>query len=110
MRYTKADRARAFEVLQRQLKDGDTLHCIVRRVSRSGMSRAISIMHLCPQERGAIHAFHYNWAAAAALGWPMTLSGDGEAVIVKGCGMDVCYHLVSELGATIGRKLKCERL
>jgi hypothetical protein len=44
------------------------------------------------------YELHPNYAASELLGWRM---GKRDGVIVGGCGMDMGFHLISELSATL---------
>ena len=43
-------------------------------------------------------ATRLTWLASRALGWRL---GKNEGIVVDGCGMDMGFHLVYSLGATI---------
>lgn len=82
------------EKLARMLKPGDTVYTILRHVSRSGMSRRIGVAF------GRNGDFRdWDGVVAAALGerWDRDKGG----VIVGGCGMDMGFHLVYNLGAVL---------
>ena len=85
----------AIQELREILKPGDTVYCILRHVSRSGMMRAISpmivqngeapweITHLvCPATGRKFHQKH-------------------GGVKVHGCGMDMGFELVYALSRTL---------
>lgn len=88
---TKQEKAEAIAQLREWLKPGDTVHTILRHVSRSGMSREIGVVILRPD--GV--TLHPNWSVAKALG---LRQGKRDGVIVGGCEMDMGFHLVSNLG------------
>jgi hypothetical protein len=94
MRYPKSEIKDATETLQSLIKPGMTIRCILRRVSRSGMSRVISIMVIKDNE-----TYPISWAASRVLGWPYDAREQG--VKVGGCGMDMGFHLVYSLGCVI---------
>jgi len=73
-----------------RLRDTRRVYCIVRSVSRSGMSRTIS-MHIVRD--GRILGLSYN--AATFLG--RSYKDREGAVRIDGCGMDMGFALVSEL-------------
>ena len=104
--YTKEDREEARARLLRDLKPGDTLFTILRHCSRSGMRRRISLVkqvtYRSQSEGGTIHRpdiGHYDYSAAAVLG--NSTDGNGEGIIVHGCGMDMGFHLVSSLSRAL---------
>jgi len=80
----------AREALKKIVSPGDTVYCIARRVSRSGMTRHISL-HVA--RGGRIRDI--SALAAKALGW--AFNPDLFAVKVKGCGMDMGFHTVYSL-------------
>jgi hypothetical protein len=111
---SKAQRREEIESATRMLQElfprGSSVCTIVRKVSASGMSRQISVLGMFMQSpedawqltgRGDVVSFsfrHPNWAVATVLGWQLTTAkSDYDAIVVKGCGMDMQYHLVSSL-------------
>jgi hypothetical protein len=74
-----------------KLKAGTTIYCQVKRVSRSGMSRIISV-HVVWKGRILTISSH----VADVLGWGYSDYPSG--VRVSGCGMDMGFHLVYCLG------------
>ena len=99
---SKADRDEAIERLRKYLRPGDTVTCILRSVSRSGMSRRIDFYKLAPNG-DTVDKFYLSGSIGTALGW----SCDNKGLRVAGCGMDMGFHVVHELGyALFGR---CER-
>lgn len=86
----KAEKAEAIERLRALLKPGDTVYTILRHVSRSGMSRSISVVMM-----GENGPNDVSWAVArAGLG---TFDRKNDGVKVSGCGMDMGFHLVYNL-------------
>lgn len=77
----------AKNVLLADLKPGDTVNCILRHVSRSGMSRSISLL------KGDIDITYY---AALAMGDKIDQKNGG--IKIGGCGMDMGFSLVYNLG------------
>jgi hypothetical protein len=118
---SKAQHRDELESATRMLRElfprGSNVCTIVRKVSASGMSRQISVLGLVLQSpedalrftgRGDVVGFgfqHPNRAVAKVLGWQLTPAKSyHDAIIVKGCGMDVQDHLVSSLSyALYGR-------
>jgi hypothetical protein len=88
-----AERNEAIEKLREWLSPGDTVYTIVRHVARSGMSREIGVVLM----KDGVD-LHPNYSVAKALG---ERQGKNDGVIVGGCGMDMGFHLVYNLGATI---------
>lgn len=94
---TKAEKARRDEwrdKLRNMLKPGDTVYTVLRHVSRSGMSRRIDLYTISD---GA--PVFITGMAAAAMG--MRWDNDKGGIIVGGCGMDMGFHLVYNLSATL---------
>ena len=94
MSVSKKEQQLAVERLRKWVKPGDTIYCILRHVSKSGLTRVIDLVKV---EDGEILNIGYN--AALALGWPYDRRREG--VRVAGCGMDMGFHLVYSLGHTI---------
>jgi len=69
------------------LKPGDTVYCVLRHVSRSGMQREISLL-----TKGMRNI---DWYAERVL---EMRRGKHDGLVVGGCGMDMGFHLVSNLG------------
>lgn len=95
---TKTERAEQIARLRKWLSPGDTVFTVLDSVSRSGMQRQIRLVVLkC--EDGKVIDLHPNYAAACVLGWPQDKRRDG--IKVRGCGMDMGFHLVYELAAAM---------
>ena len=90
----QAEREDAIAKLREGLKPGDTVHTILRHVSRSGMSRRIDLVKLTNDEPR-----YLTWLAAKAIGCRST--GNGEGLVVGGCGMDMGFHVVYELSRVL---------
>ncbi len=87
----KAEQADAIERLRALLKPGDTVFTILRHVSSSGMSRSISCV--IPDAEQGFHDI--TWLVGRALDYPRR---DDGGLKVTGCGMDMSWHLVYNLG------------
>jgi hypothetical protein len=68
------------------LKPGDTIYCVLRHVSRSGMQREISLF-----TKEMLSLDHY-----AAILLDMR-RGKRAGLVVGGCGMDMDFHVVYNL-------------
>lgn len=88
------ERKDAQEELRKILKPGQTVYTILRHVSKSGMSRNISVVII---ENGEPREISY--LVARALGDKMDASTGG--IKVSGCGMDMGFHLVDNLRYTL---------
>ena len=90
-RHTKAEQEEARERLLEFVKPGDTVYTILRHVSRSGMSRAISLV--VEREGGGFVTLD-RWASVLLEGYSERHGG----CKASGCGMDMGFHLVYSLG------------
>ena len=69
------------------LKPGDTVYCVLRHVSRSGMQREISFF---------IEGMrNIDWYVERVL---EMRRGKRDGIVVGGCGMDMGSHIVYNLG------------
>lgn len=89
----QADRDEAIARLRSYLSPGDTVYCILRHVSRSGMQRRIDLYSI---KNG--QPFWLSGLAAKALGYRLS---DEQGLVVGGCGMDMGFHLVYSLGRVL---------
>lgn len=89
-------KAEAIKYLQGMLKPGDTVYCILRNVSRSGMSRQIDF--LVAKSDAGCKPHHISHWIARALDYPQA---DGGALKVGGCGMDMGFEVVYNLGRAL---------
>lgn len=80
----------AIRELKKVVKPGDTVYCILRHVSRSGMQRRISFVVF--KKTGP---YYLDYRIAHALG--LALSPDKDGVVVYGCGMDMGFSVVYDL-------------
>lgn len=83
-------REQALETLRKLLKPGDTVYTILRHVSKSGMSRHIDLVVISEGRPRNISFF-------AATAMRDSQAKDGS-IKVNGCGMDMGFHLVYNLG------------
>lgn len=93
----KAEQAEAVTKLREWLKLGDTVYTILRHVSRSGMLREIGIVLLQADGSRTVD-LHPNYLVAKALGERI---GKRDGIVVEGCGMDMGFHLVYNLGRVL---------
>ena len=87
---TKEEKARAVERLRAILKPGDTVYCILRHRSASGMSRVIEFIAIKDNRPRRLSGY-----ISTALDMPYHRDHDG--VKVRGCGMDMDFHVVYNL-------------
>lgn len=123
---TKTEKLEAIAQLRKLLKPGATVYTILRHRSASGMSRVIDLAipgveyrSEYPQKpadkadypgqvdydakpkrvRVGLHIRSIGWLAAKAMG--DKFDRDRYGIKVGGCGMDMGFHLVYNLGATL---------
>ncbi len=85
------NREEAKDRLRELLKPGDTVYTILRHRSRSGMSRRIS----------AVTADHHDLDWLIERAGIFKSSSRGPGLVLGGCGMDMGFHLVYNLGASL---------
>ncbi len=78
----------------RFLKPGDTVYTVLRHVSRSGMSRNISLIRM--DETGP---WDITYAAAQIMGRRMAKNTEG--MVCGGCGMDMGFDAVYSLARSL---------
>ena len=79
-----------------EIDPGDTVYTVLRHVSRSGMSRSISVIVLTEDyPNNGVHPRDVSFSVAKLLGMSYDMKTGG--VKVNGCGMDMGFHLVSNL-------------
>lgn len=89
------------EHLREYIKPGDTVYCILRHVSQSGMSRRISLLTIDDNTPS-----FWDYSISKATG--VRLHKD-QGLVVRGCGMDMGFHLVDNLSWALfgeGNKLR----
>lgn len=94
MKISKQDREEATASLRELCPEGSKVYCIVRHVSRSGMSRCIDCYVIRDNELIWISGY-----ASKAMGMTLTQNG----IRVGGCGMNMCFALVYDLSRTLYR-------
>lgn len=90
------EKTKALDDLRSMLKPGDTVYTILRHVSGSGMTRHISVLVLRNSER-----LYLTYAVAKALGEKLVESHGFTAMKVQGCGMDMGFSVVYDLGRVL---------
>ena len=94
-RVTKKEKREAIERLRDVISPGDTLHLILRSVSRSGMCRRIAIKKIVPQNGHEAGILHLDHNVNLALGQNPGEKDNGDRM--DGCGMDMGFQLVYNL-------------
>lgn len=90
-----AARDEAVAELRKILEPGDTVYGIVRTVSKSGMSRTMTFYAI--KDNRPVYLTGYM---SKALGLTV-VRGWHDAVRVHGCGMDMIFATVYDLGRTL---------
>lgn len=100
---TKTEKAEAIARLREWLTPGDTVYTILEHVSSSGMSRAIRFVIVRVGDDGKPYFLHPNYAIGTAMGLRHhTRRGQqSDALYVSGCGMDMGFHVVSNLSRVL---------
>lgn len=93
MRISKTDREESLAILREHFKPGQTVYTVLRHVSASGMSRDISVLTVEGNETR-----QWDYHVSRVLGYSR---GKREGLRVGGCGMDVGFAIVYELGAAL---------
>jgi hypothetical protein len=93
----KAEQEESRDHLRAMLKPGLEILCVLRHCSKSGMQRVIDLKVIVDGEIRGI-----GWSAAIAMG--DRFDRNREGIVVGGCGMDMGFHLVYNLGATLWPK------
>ena len=95
-KFTNQEKTESLQYLQSLVKEGDTVHFIIRQVSPSGMYRHIDFYKFTPNEKGGIEKYWLSYHMARALGYPF--KSKTEAIGVSGCGMDMGFSVICNLG------------
>ena len=88
MATSKSQRTEAHARLHEILKPGDTVYTVLRHVSRSGMMREISVIGPNNED--------ITWHVMHVGGYRRSDKTGG--LRVSGCGMDMGFHVVYNLG------------
>lgn len=88
-------RTEAFNRLRSLLRPGDTIHGVIRHVSASGMSRRIDFYLLTNQDK-----IYLTTDIGRVLDYKVS---DKGGLVVGGCGMDMIFHVVHNLGYALYR-------
>lgn len=91
-------RVEAIKELRKLLRPGDTVYCVLRHVSRSGMSRGIDFYIVKKGEMVWISS-----RVGHAIDNPQSLNDwrAQKGIRVTGCGMDMGFHTVYNLGRVL---------
>ena len=94
-RYTKEETLAALDYLRAELTPGRTVYTKITHVSRSGMSRSIE----CYLAQGRDNLTDITWQVARATN--SRLDNTHGGIVMVGCGMDMGFALVYNLGHTL---------
>lgn len=94
-RYTQAEVNEATEELRELLAPGDTVYCVLRHVSASGMTRWIDLYVIRDNQPRWI-----SYRASRVIGYPVN-TRNHEGLEVGGCGMDMGFHVVYSLASRL---------
>jgi hypothetical protein len=101
MAVPKTENEQYLAQLLKWLKPGDTVYTVLTHVSRSGMSRHIRVILLKPDRaspNGGVRIIEPNYAVAGVLGYKLA---NRDGMVVGGCGMDMGFHVVYQLGKAL---------
>lgn len=93
--------AAALKELRDLLPAGSTVYTILRDVSRSGLSRKISLVIFRTTEQGEVYPLNLTNLVARALDM-RTKTGFNDSIIVGGVGTDAGFHLVYSIAQALG--------
>ncbi len=99
----EAEQTEAIAELRKILKPGSDVYTNVEHVSSSGMTRHISL-HVPYRDKGSagrtkLRIRNITWLAARAMG--ERVNRDNGGIVVGGCGMDMCFGTVYNLGRVL---------
>lgn len=86
------DRQEAIARLREWIRPGDTIYCVLAHIARSGMSREIKLYHRS-HETGDL-----QWISSLAARAIRSRMGKHDGIVMGGCGMDMGFAAVYELG------------
>ncbi len=99
VKYTKEEKEQQIKDLKKLLnKANRKVFCIVKNVSSSGMNRDIDFYAFI-YEKGEIQKHWLSYRIAGLLDYPF--NDNRECVKVNGCGMDMCFSVVYNLGSLL---------
>jgi len=101
MKYTKTEIQESLDLLKSWIKKGDLLHTKLNHVSKSGMTRHISIRHLKATNNAEypVNVSNYDYHVARVL--DLSEAPNYQGVKIGGCGMDMGFHLVYSLSRAL---------
>lgn len=100
MKKQQSERAEAIARLKETLKPGDTVYTQLKHCSRSGMQRVIQLVVI---EDNVPRYIGYTAAIAMADRYDR----NREGIVIGGCGMNMGFALVYNLGRTLFTPWEC---
>jgi hypothetical protein len=87
--------------LRDMLPPKSRVYVVLRHVSQSGMQRKLSLHHVWKAGQLGVEGTisDITYLASVVLGWK--LDGKTGHLVVNGCGMDMGFHTVYSLGASL---------
>jgi len=107
----QSDKEVALINLKSWINEGDKIYYIIKNVSSSGMYRHIDFYKFKTDDKGEIYKYWLSYQIAKALDYPFKKKTN--SVGVSGCGMDMGFSVISNLGYALFddyKKLKYEQL
>lgn len=101
---TQLERARDIEdaraFLSDVLREGSTVHAVIRSVSASGMSRTMSL-YVVSDRYGSPQIVNVTWHVSKLLGYSLRDVHGHRVIRVHGAGMDMVFAVVYDLSNTL---------
>lgn len=92
------EKAEAIAQLKEWLQPGDTVYTILRHVSKTGMSRVVDVYTTVDGQLQWLTPWVEKATAFVESGYCFPRSRKYEGLTVSGCGMDVGFEVVYNLG------------
>jgi len=96
--YTEKQKEEAKNELLKLVKPGATIYTILRHVSRSGMVREIDCFLM---DRKGGKPICLSFYIAQMLGYRRSPGRGDFALVVNGCGMDMCFNVVYNMSRAL---------
>ena len=92
----------AYEQLRKLCPQGSTVHCVLRRVSRSGMSRHIDFYAIVQDaDKPRLQWLTGYMSAIGVVNQSRKDWEQSRGARVNGCGMDMGFHVVDSLASAL---------
>lgn len=103
-KYNKSEVAESLVFLRDWIKEGQTVYCVNRRTSKSGMMRLVSMHVITPGTDAVKEPYLNDITFHAARVMDYGFDRDMHALRVNGCGMDMHWAAVESLGYAVFNK------